>query len=77
MKMKKTVLALAALMMTSGMAFAQSAAYPGHADAAPASVVINAPASMDYASTASVAATIAATNVHERAWIVQQRADNR
>ncbi|RUM98758.1 hypothetical protein EET67_06555 [Pseudaminobacter arsenicus] len=75
--MKNTVLAFTALMMTSGMAFAQSAAYPAHADAAPASVVVNQPTSVDYSSTASVTATVGATNLQERATIIQQRADNR
>ncbi|MGB3387788.1 MAG: hypothetical protein WBA88_07360 [Pseudaminobacter sp.] len=75
--MTKTVLAFTALMMTSGMAFAQSAAQPAHADAAPASVVVNPPANIDYSSTASVTSNVSATNVQERALIIQERADNR
>lgn len=74
--MKKTVLALAALVMTSGLALAQNAAYPGHADAAPASVVINRPASIDHSSSASVTA-VGATSSQERAAIIQERADKR
>lgn len=68
--MNATTLTLIALVMTSGAAFA-------HADAAPASVVLNQPTSIDYSSAASLAQTISATNAHERALIVQTRADNR
>lgn len=75
--MNATILVLIALAMTSGAAFAQSAAYPAHADAAPRSVLVNPPASIDYASAASFAQIIGATNMHERATIIQSRADNR
>jgi hypothetical protein len=75
--MKTTILALSVLTISSGMAFAQSAANPAHADAAPASVVINQPTNIDYSSTASVRSPVSATNHQERALIIQQRADNR
>lgn len=71
--MNKTIIALAAVIMTSGVALAESHAQ----DAAPASVVVNQPSTMEYSSGAATKAPVGATNQQERALIIQQRADNR
>lgn len=75
--MKTTILALTVLTMTSGMAFAQNAAYPTHADAAPPPVAVDQSTNIDYSSTASIGSTEGSTYQQERARIIQERADNR
>ncbi|PWJ79464.1 hypothetical protein C7441_11574 [Pseudaminobacter salicylatoxidans] len=74
--MKKTVIALSALVLTTGIAAAQDAQAVRH-DAAPASVVVNHPTNIDYSSNAAISSPAGATNQQERAQIIRQRADNR
>jgi hypothetical protein len=71
--MKKTIVTIAAVLMTAGAALAESKAQ----DAAPASVVVKQPSMMEYSSDAAVTAPAGATNQQERALIIQNRADNR
>jgi len=73
--MKKTVIALSALVLTTGIAAAQDTQV--RHDAAPASVVVNHPTNIDYSSNAAVSSPVGATNQQERAQIIRQRADNR
>ncbi|MDH6232896.1 hypothetical protein M2281_003495 [Mesorhizobium soli] len=73
--MKKTIIALTAVVMTAGAAFAQ--AQPNTMrDAAPASVVVNRSLNADYSSSAPVTAPVGATNQQERAKIIEQRGNN-
>ncbi|NGN39738.1 hypothetical protein G6N74_01535 [Mesorhizobium sp. CGMCC 1.15528] len=77
--MKKTIIALTAVLMTSGIALAQntnSVIQTAH-DAAPVSVVVKQPANIDYSSQAAISSTVGATNEQQRAAIIQERADNR
>jgi hypothetical protein len=111
--MKKSALALTALVMTTGVSFAMPNSiivtahdaapasvvvnppanidYTGMAgfgatstgvlqtarDAAPPSVVVNPPANIDYSSSAGMSAPSSASPQAHRAWIIQERADNR
>jgi len=74
--MKKTVIALSALVLTTGIAAAQDAQANLRHDAAPASVVVNHPTNIDYSSNAAISQPAGATNQQERAQIIRQRADN-
>lgn len=56
--MKKTIFALAAVLMTSGASFAMdNTLVRTFHDAAPASVVVNPPKSLSYSGTAGIGAT--------------------
>lgn len=46
-------------------------------DAAPPSVVVNPPANLDYSSSAAISAPSNVSPQARRAWIIQERADNR
>ncbi|PSJ64047.1 hypothetical protein [Pseudaminobacter soli (ex Li et al. 2025)] len=78
--MKKTIIALTAVVMTAGAAFAQSnlPAQPNTMrDFAPASVVVKPSLNSDYSSSNPVTSPVGATNQQERAKIIEQRANNR
>jgi hypothetical protein len=77
--MKKTIIALTAVVMTAGAAFAQSnmPVQPNTMrDAAPASVVVKRSLNADYSSSNPVTSPVGATNQQERAKIIEQRGNN-
>lgn len=78
--MKKTIIALAAIVMTAGVASAENdfqAQVNTARDAAPASVVVKQPSNLDYSSKSALTPPADATNQQERDLLIQNRADNR
>jgi hypothetical protein len=78
--MKKTIIALAAIVMTAGVASADNnmqAEVNTARDAAPVSVVVKQPANVDYSSKSAFTPPAGATNQQERELLIKSRADNR